>query len=146
MDHLKRGMELARVARRLWRDSDRRMAVGEDGMTLLFGGKVVAGGCAFLWQEDGEDGAGSCIRDAGTHTDAAAMFFDELAGDPEAEAGAGIFFGGEEGFEDVADVVAVNAAAGVGDGDADAAARGVARVGGGVCFDADVGASGAGVE
>jgi hypothetical protein len=74
------------------------------------------------------------------------VLFDEFAGDPEAEAGAGVFFGGEEWLEDAADVVFVNAAAGVGDGDTDTAAGGAAGIGGGVCLDADGGALVAGVE
>lgn len=74
------------------------------------------------------------------------MFLDEFAGDPQAEAGACVFLRGEEGFEDVAYMFRRDAEAGVGDGDAHAGVRGVARIGRGARANADCGACGGGVE
>jgi len=122
------------------------MAVGQGGFAVLGGVREGGGGDALFWKEDGEDGAGPGACGVGADAEGSSVFFYEFAGDPETESGAGIFFGGEEGLEDAADVVLMNAAAGVGDGDADAAAGGIAGIGGGVCRDADGGATGAGVE
>ena len=62
------------------------------------------------------------VRGVGTAADAdrAVVLADDLLADPEAEAGAGGFFGGEEGLEDVAAGFLRDAAAGIADGDADA--------------------------
>ena len=57
----------------------------------------VAGACD--GEEDAEEGAGG-VGGAGAVADAAAVFFNEAARDPEAEAGADGELGGEEGRED----------------------------------------------
>ncbi len=49
-------------------------------------------------------------------------FLYELAGDPQAQTGAGVFFRGEEWFEDVFEMLRRNAKAGICDGDANAGA------------------------
>ena len=97
-------------------------------------------------QEDGKDGAASWSDGAGANAETAAVLFDEFARDPKAEAGAGIFFRREEGFEDAVEMLGGNALSGVRDGDANALARGIAGVGGGVCFKADRVSPGACVE
>jgi hypothetical protein len=53
----------------------------------------------------------------GAEQEGAGLLFDDAAGDPEAESGAALAFGGEEGFEDGDAVGVVDAVAGVGDGD-----------------------------
>jgi len=62
------------------------------------------------------------MRSAGADTQAAAVFLDKLARDPEAETGAGIFFRGKEGLEDAVEMLGRDAEARVGDGDTDAGA------------------------
>ena len=52
---------------------------------------------------------------------------DDLLGDPEAKAGAGDAFGGEEGLEDAVECGGIHAGAAVGDGDGDTAAGGLGR-------------------
>ena len=74
------------------------------------------------------------------------MFYDEFARDPETKASAGIFFCGEEGLEDAVQILGRDAKAGIRDGDANAGSRGIARIDGGVGFDADGSSPGAGVE
>ena len=70
-----------------------------------FGGGFGGLGVGFYsgsWKEDAEDGAGGGSIGAAADAHGAVMLADNLVADPEAEAGAGGFFGGEEGFEDVA--------------------------------------------
>ena len=74
------------------------------------------------------------------------MFLDEFAGDPKAEAGAGIFLRGEEGFEDVVEMLGRDAEAGVSDGDAHADARWIAGINRGPRLNADGGPVCAGVK
>ena len=84
---------------------------------------------SLVGQEDGKDCAASWCGGAGAYAKAAAVFFDELAGDPQAQAGAGIFFRGEEGFEDAAEMLGGDAEAGVGDGDTNALSSGISGIG-----------------
>jgi len=101
---------------------------------------------SLVWQEDGKNCAAEGIGGAGADAQAAAMLLDELAGDPQAKTCAGIFFRGEEWFEDAFEMLGGNAETGIRDGDANAGARQVARVGRGACLDADGGSAGGGVE
>ena len=70
-------------------------------------------------EEDGEDGA--LVRTA-AYGEAAAVAVDDVLGDPEAEAGAGEFTGGEERLEDAAGSIGGHAVTSVGEDEADAAA------------------------
>ncbi len=56
-------------------------------------------------------------KEAGLNGDATAVFIDEVFGDPEADACADVFFGGEEGIEDARQVFRRDAEAIVADGD-----------------------------
>ena len=96
-------------------------------------------------EEEGEDGAAAAWVVAAADVEAAVMFFDDTAGDPEAEAGAEGVLGGVEGLEDAMADGGGHAVAVVGDGDADAAALG-ALAGGGADAQAEDAAGGHGVE
>jgi hypothetical protein len=99
-----------------------------------------------LRKEEREAGSAAGMGGSGADADAATVFVDEFAGDPEAESGAGVFFGGEEGFEDAGEMLACYALAVVGYGDANAGAGGVSGVGGLSDIDADDGVFGTGIE
>jgi len=60
---------------------------------------------ALVWQEDGKESSGEWFFGAGADSQSAAVLLDEFTGDPKAEAGASIFLRGEEGFEDVVEVL-----------------------------------------
>src|ERR1700679_3797484 len=57
-------------------------------------------------------------RGAAADTNRASVFLHDAARDPEAEAGAGLFFCGVERLEDLGEIFAGNSAAVVGHGDA----------------------------
>ena len=76
-----------------------------------------------VWKKDGKDGAAEGSGGAGADAQAAAVLLNQFAGDPQAEACAGIFFCGEEWFEDACDMPGGNAKTGVRDGDANALTR-----------------------
>src|ERR1700761_3072861 len=63
-----------------------------------------------------------CAREAfsvgsGAHADGAAVALDNLAGNPEAQAGAYVLLGGEERLEDAVDVLGFDTGSAVGDDD-----------------------------
>jgi len=60
---------------------------------------------ALVWQKDGKEGSRAWFFGAGADSQGATVFLDEFAGDPKAEAGAGIFLRSEEGFKDVVEVL-----------------------------------------
>ena len=74
-------------------------------------------------QKDGKDGAAEGVGGAGANAQAAAVLLYQFAGDPQAETCAGIFFRGEERFEDAFEMLGRNAKTGIRDGDANARAR-----------------------
>ena len=76
-------------------------------------------------EEDGEGGAGAGGVLGAAQADGALVVADDLFGDPEAEAGSGGGFGGEEGFEEALLGFGRHAAAVVGDEDADAGVAGL---------------------
>ena len=76
-------------------------------------------------QEDAEDGAVVFGGDGGAELHFAAVTLDDGAGDPEAEAGAALAFGGEEGLAEAAPDFGRNAAAVVADGDTNAVDAGI---------------------
>jgi len=63
------------------------------------------------WEFDTEAGAVAGVEISAFDGNAAAIFFDDLFGDPEADAGAGFFFRAEEGIEDARKVGRGNAGA-----------------------------------
>ena len=71
-------------------------------------------------KEDGDDGAVGFGRGAGLDADLAAVAFNELLGDKEADPGSDGASGSKEGFEDVGEILFGDAAAVVGDGEQDA--------------------------
>ena len=75
---------------------------------------------SLVWQKYGEDGAAERVGGAGADAQAAAVLLDEFARDPEAQTRAGIFFGGEERFKDVFEMLRGNAKTGIRDSDANA--------------------------
>src|ERR1035437_1424869 len=82
-----------------------------------------AAGFVLLGQEDRKHGSGRArcrppVRPA-PYPNRSSVFLHDTARDPQSEAGPGVFLGSVEGFEDLAQMVAGNAAAGVGHGDAD---------------------------
>ena len=91
---------------------------------------------------DAEGGAGGVGVVDRADFDGAAVALDDLLGDPEAEAGADVFLGGEEGLEDVIAVFGGDAGAVVFDDDLDDFAVGVLVA---VDADADGAAVGDGV-
>jgi hypothetical protein len=74
------------------------------------------------------------------------MLLYELAGDPQAQTCAGIFFRGEEWLKDTFEMLGGNAETRIRDGNANALSGQVARVDCGACRDADGGSANAGVK
>src|SRR5882757_635106 len=93
--------------------------------TVWFSRSVIFGGegidrleFSLVRQEDRKSCATEGIGGAGADAQATAVLLDEFAGDPKAEACAGIFFRGEERFEDAFKMLGWNAETGICDGDA----------------------------
>src|SRR6202030_234745 len=71
-----------------------------------FGGGFGGGGGGEFDEEAGLHAVG---EGSAAHRDAAAVLLDQLLGDPEADAGADVVLGGEEGLEDAGDLGGRNA-------------------------------------
>src|SRR5580658_1204417 len=98
--------------------STRRSTVsGSDGLRDgLFGGGLLR----VEGQEDGEDGPAFAGSGGAAHANGTAMVLDDALAHPQAEPGAYVFFGGEEGLKELRADGSGNAAAGIGHGKADA--------------------------
>ena len=97
-------------------------AVGLQGRKIDLLGTEIGG------QEDAEDGAVAVGVDGGAELNFAAVALDDGACDPEAEAGAALAFGGEEGLAETALHLDWDAGAVVADRDADAEDAGIGPV------------------
>ena len=82
-------------------------------------------------QEDAEDGAVARGVDGRAELHFAAAALEDGAGDPEAEAGAALAFGGKEGLAETALHIGRDATAVIADGEAEAAHAGVGPAAGG---------------
>ena len=75
-------------------------------------------------EEDGDGGAVGGGIGVALDGDGTAVFFDEAFADPEAEAGALLSLGGEEGLKELGEGGFGDAGTGIGDGDEDAGGSG----------------------
>ena len=66
-----------------------------------------------LGQEDGEQRAAPWVGGARAHLQSATVLVDQLPRHPKTEAGATVFFGGEEGLKDAFKILTRNAKPGV---------------------------------
>lgn len=115
-------------------------------MLIVCGGRIDRLEPSLVWQEEGKYGAAWGGGGAGANAQAAALLANQLAGDPQTQASAGVFFRCEEGLEDTFEMLGGDAEAGVGDGDAHACTGWLAWIGGGSCLDTDDGTAVAGIE
>jgi len=94
-----------RIAQSFWLLFEDCLQDAVSSSVIVCGEGVDCAEPALVRQEDGKESSGAWFFGAGADSQGAAVFLDEFAGDPKAEAGAGIFLRGEEGFEDVVEVL-----------------------------------------